>query len=215
MGWKKWPRWSAALPEPCDLRGDCSPQRRRAGCCDGTGQVEAPINTDYTSTLSPCAAGVMLLNVYHTSGRSEWDEENWILRHVQRRFNEPLLSANPLNASIRIIYDLWISGVIHDHRVEWRDHSSEFKQTLFFKNCAFFVAWRGKYALVMSRPPFWCSRLKCVFVQFHWDDKRPPAAHKLLLLKGVARIRTSVKTKSSLYCFPAAVDVMSNFWCMW
>lgn len=96
--------------------------------------------------------------------------------------------------------------MIHDCRLERRDHSSEFKQT-FFLNCAFFVAWRDKYAPVMSRPPFWCSRLKCVFVQFHWDDKRPPAAHKLLLLKGVARIRTSAKTKSSLCCFPAAVEL--------
>lgn len=78
---------------------------------------------------------------------------------------------------------------------------------LFFLNCAFFVAWGDKSASVMSRPPFWCSRLKCVFVQFHWDDKRPPAAHKLLLLKGVARIRTSEKTKSSLYCFLAAAEL--------
>lgn len=128
-----------------------------------------------------------------------------LLRHVQQRFNEPLLSANPLRASIRIIY-AFISEVLHDRRDERRYHRSEFKQTFFF-NCAFFVAWRDKYASVMSRPPFWCSRLKCVFVQFHWDDKRPPAAHKLLLLKGVARIRTSVKTKSSLYCFPATVEL--------
>lgn len=28
--------------------------------------------------------------------------------------------------------DLWISDVIRDHRVEWRDHRSEFKQTFFF-----------------------------------------------------------------------------------
>lgn len=77
----------------------------------------------------------------------------------------------------------------------------------FSQDCAFFLAWRDKYASVMSRPPLWCSRLKCVFVQFHWDDKRPPAAHKLLLLKGVARIRTSVETKPSLYCFAAAVEL--------
>lgn len=88
------------MPELRDLRGNCSPQRRRAGGCDGTGQVEASINTDYRSTRSPCAAGMMLFNVYHTSGRSEWDGEEWLLRRV---FNEPLLSANPLNASIRII----------------------------------------------------------------------------------------------------------------
>lgn len=91
------------MPEPRDLRGDCSPQRRRAGCPDGTGPAEASINTDYKSTPAPCAAGIMLLNVYHTSGRSEWDGDR-LLRHVQRRFNEPLLSANPLKASIRIIY---------------------------------------------------------------------------------------------------------------
>lgn len=61
------------MPEPCDLGDDCSPQRRRADGRGGTGPVEASINTDYKSTLSPCAAGVMLFNVYHTSGRSEWD----------------------------------------------------------------------------------------------------------------------------------------------
>lgn len=52
-----------------------------------------------------------------------------------------------------------------------------------------------------------CSRLKWVFAQFQAGHKRPPAAHKLLLLKGVARIQTSVKMKSSLYCFPAAVQL--------
>lgn len=105
--------------------------------------------------------------------------------------------------------DLWISDVIHDRREERRDHRSELKQTFFFFffNCAFFVAWGDKSASVMSRRPFWCSRLKCVFVQFHRDDKRPPAAHKLLLLKGVARIRTSVKTESSRHCVPAAVEL--------
>lgn len=92
------------MPEPCDLRDDCSPQRRLAGCCDGTGQVEASINTDYKSTLSPCAAGMMLFNIYHTSGRSEWDGEDRLLRHVQRLINAPLLSANPLKATIRITY---------------------------------------------------------------------------------------------------------------
>lgn len=57
------------MPEPCDLGDDC----RRAGGRDGTGPVEASINTDYKSMLSPCAAGMMLFNVYHPSGRSEWD----------------------------------------------------------------------------------------------------------------------------------------------
>lgn len=106
-----------------------------------------------------------------------------------------------------LFMDSWISEVVHDRRDERRDHRSEIKQTFKKKNCAFFVARRDKYASVMSRPPFWCSRLKCVFVQFHWDDKRPPAAHKLLLLKGVARIQTSVKTKSSLDCCAAAEEL--------
>lgn len=57
----------------------------------------------------------------------------------------------------------------------------------------------------MSRPPFWCFRLKWVFaVSLGWQ--KPPAELKLLLLKCVARIRTNVKTKSSLSCFPAAVS---------
>lgn len=40
--------------------------------------------------------------------------------------------------------------------------------------------------------------------------KGPPAAHKLLLLKGVARIQASVKMKSPPHCFPAAVQLGHN-----
>lgn len=56
-----------------------------------------------------------VLFIYHTSDSSKWDEEDCFLLYVQRRFNEPVLSANPLSTSVRIIYDLWISEVMQDH----------------------------------------------------------------------------------------------------
>lgn len=46
-----------------------------------------------------------------------------------------------------------------------------------------------------------------MFAQFHcWSQKAPPAAHKLLFFKSVARIQASVKMKSPLHCLPAAVQ---------
>lgn len=85
------------MPEQRDLRGGCSPQRRRAGCPDGTG---APLILIIRARcLRVLLEWCFLTYITPVAGRGGMG-----LGSYDICFNEPLLSANPLKASIRIIY---------------------------------------------------------------------------------------------------------------